>query len=264
MRSKNIVITGSTRGIGLGLAREFIKQGCRVTIHGRYQTSVDQTLEELERDFGSENITGVPGDIVYLKSHQKLWAEAVATFGWVDIWINNAGIGQPLEMIWDLPEDKIHQLVDTNIKGLVFGSQTAARGFLEQGYGHIYNMEGFGSNGRKQNRLSIYGTTKAAVHYFSNALTEESKDTPIKVSTINPGMVITDMILNQFEQDPQALENNKKIFNTLADKVETVTPWLADQILHNDQTGAKIKWLTPMKLLYRFASAPFSKRDLFS
>jgi short-subunit dehydrogenase len=167
-------------------------------------------------------------------------------------------------MIWELPLQDVQQVVDINIKGLIFGSQTAVQRMIEQGFGHIYNMEGFGSTGRKQAGLSLYGTSKAAVHYFSNALTAETSDTPVKVSTLSPGMVITDMILERYQDDPQGLENAKKIFNILADKVETVTPWLADQILSNDKSGANIKWLTTSKLLIRFATAWINRRDLFS
>jgi len=263
MTKKSIVITGSTRGIGLGLASEFLKRGCQVTINGRSQDSVDRALEFLKKDFAPASIAGWPGDVSDLQTHQSLWDKAIAAFGQVDIWINNAGIGHPMEMIWELPEETVQQVVDVNVKGLIFGSQTAVQGMLKQGYGHLYNMEGFGSNGRKQAGLSVYGTSKAAVHYFSNALTAETSETPVKVSTLSPGMVITDMITGQYEDDPQGLEDAKKIFNTLADKVETVTPWLVDQVLSNHKSGAKINWLTTTKLLTRFATARFNQRDLF-
>ncbi len=264
MTQKSIVITGSTRGIGFGLASEFLKRGCQVTINGRSQDSVDRALELLKVDFDPGSITGEPGDVSDLQTHQSLWDKAITAFGQVDIWINNAGLAHPMEMIWELPEETVQQVVDINVKGLIFGSQTAVQRMLKQGYGHIYNMEGFGSTGRKQAGLSVYGTSKAAVHYFSNALTAETSKTPIKVSTLSPGMVITDLILEQYEDDPQGLDDAKKIFNTLADKVETVTPWLADQVLSNDKSGAKINWLTPGKLLYRFATARFNIRDVFS
>ena len=264
MTNKSIVITGSTRGIGLGLAAEFLKRGCQVTINGRSQKSVDQALELLKKDFDLDNIAGGPGDVSDLQTHQNLWNTAVEAFGQVDIWMNNAGIAHPMMMIWELPEEIVQQVIDINVKGLIFGSQTAVQRMLAQGFGHIYNMEGFGSTGRKQAGLSIYGTSKAAVHYFSNALTAETSDTPVKVSTLSPGMVITDLILEQYEQDPQGLEEAKKFFNILADKVETVTPWLADQVLRNDKSGAEIRWLTTTKLMARFATARFNKRDVFS
>ena len=264
MTSKSIVITGSTRGIGLGLAVEFLKRGCQVAINGRMQTSVDHALEQLKTDFKPADLAGSPGDVSDLQTHQDLWNTAVDAFGQVDIWINNAGIAHPMMMIWELSDEIVQQVIDINVKGLIFGSQTAVQSMLEQGFGHIYNMEGFGSTGRKQAGLSIYGTSKAAVHYFSNALTAETNGTPVKVSTLSPGMVITDMILEQYEHDPQRLEDAKKIFNILADKVETVTPWLADQVLRNDKSGAEIRWLTTTKLMARFATARFNKRDVFS
>ena len=264
MTSKSIVITGSTRGIGLGLATEFLKRGCQVTINGRSQASTDQALELLEKNFESANMAGCPGDVSDFQTHLNLWNTAVEAFGQVDIWINNAGIAQSLMMIWELPVQDVQQVIDINVKGLIFGSQTAVQRMIEQGFGHIYNMEGFGSTGRKQAGLSLYGTSKAAVHYFSNALTAETRDTPVKVSTLSPGMVITDMILERYKDDPQGLENSKKIFNILADKVETVTPWLADQVLSNDKSGENIRWLTNIKLMTRFATARFNQRDLFS
>ena len=264
MTPKSIVITGSTRGIGLGLVTEFLKKGCQVTINGRSQASVDQALDLLKKDFEPVNFTGCPGDVSDLQTHQDLWNTAVEAFGQVDIWINNAGIAHSLMMIWELPVQDVQQVIDINVKGLIFGSQTAVQRMIKQGYGHIYNMEGFGSTGRKQAGLSLYGTSKAAVHYFSNALTAETSDTPVKVSTLSPGMVITDMILERYQDDPQGLENAKKIFNILADKVETVTPWLADQVLSNKKSGANLKWLTTSKLLVRFATARFNQRDLFS
>ena len=261
---KSIVITGSTRGIGFGLADAFLAEGCRVVVNGRSQESVAHALDLLCRDFDPGSIVGDSGDVSDSETHQALWNASVAKFGQVDIWINNAGLGQSTLLIWELPVETVHKIIDINIKGLVFGSQVAVRGMLEQGFGHIYNMEGFGSTGRMRAGISLYGTTKAAVNYFSNALTMETQDTPVKVSTLRPGMVITDMVIGQYEDDPQGLEEVKKILNTIGDRVETVTPWLVDQMLQNGKAGAKISWLTPAKLMVRFATARFNQRDLFS
>jgi NAD(P)-dependent dehydrogenase (short-subunit alcohol dehydrogenase family) len=264
LKKKSIVITGSTRGIGLGLANEFLKRGCQVTINGRSKQSVARALEDLQRDNNPGEIAGGVGDVSDPATHQALWGTTVDSFGQVDIWINNAAIGHPLEMIWELPVEIIHQVVDINLKGLIFGSQTAVQGMLQQGFGHIYNMEGAGSRGRIYAGVSLYGTTKAALRYFSDALKSESRDISVKVSTLNPGMVVTDLVLGQYEDDPQGLEDIKRILNMIGDKVETVTPWLVEQILRNDKTGANINWLTPSKLMYRFATARFKNRDLFS
>lgn len=260
---KTIIITGSTRGIGYGLAAEFLKRGCRVAINGRSPNNVAKAVRALARQHGDARVSGQSGDVSRLEDQQALWDAAVAAFGPVDIWINNAGIGHPLRMVWELPPETVQQVVDINLKGLIFGAQVAIRGMIAQGFGHLYNMEGFGSNGRTRPGISLYGSTKAAVRFLSRSLARETEGTGVKVSTLSPGIVITDLLTDQYRDDPQGLEAAKRVFNTLGDKVETVTPWLAEKVLANDESGACIEWLTPTKLIGRFATAPFSKRDLF-
>ena len=261
---KSIVITGSTRGIGYGLADEFLKQGCSVTINGRSQGSVAGALQTLSRKHGEGRVAGQPGDVTGIEAHQALWDTAVAAFGRVDIWINNAGMGHPMLNIWEMPVEMVQQVVDINLKGLIFGSQVAIRGMLGQGGGHLYNMEGFGSNGRLRAGLSLYGTTKSALRFLSRSLTKETQGTAVKVSTLSPGIVITELLTDPFKNDPEGLERAKWVFNALGDKVETVTPWLVERVLNNDKSGAVINYLTTGKIIARFATAPFRRRDLFS
>lgn len=261
--SKSIVITGSTRGIGYGLADEFLKRGCQVMINGRSQKSVEAALASLSTTHGQERLAGTPGDVTRAEDHQALWDAAVAAFGKVDIWINNAGIGHPQLMVWEIPVEMVDQVVDIDLKGTIFGSQVAIRGMLDQGFGYLYNMEGFGSNGRVRPGISVYGSTKAGLTFLSRSLVAETKGTPVKVGTLSPGIVITDFITGQYEDDPEGLEQAKGIFNTLGDKVETVTPWLVEQVLSTEKTGAEIQWLTTSKTLGRFLMAPFRKRNLF-
>jgi NAD(P)-dependent dehydrogenase (short-subunit alcohol dehydrogenase family) len=260
---KSIVITGSTRGIGYGLAHEFLARGSQVAINGRSPGSVATAVASLSAVHGADRITGQPGDVTQPEAHQTLWDAAVAAFGKIDIWINNAGVGHPYLMAWEIPPETVNQVVDIDLKGIIFGSQVAMRGMMSQGFGHIYNMEGFGSNNRTREGLSIYGSTKAALSFFTRSLTGEAEKTPVKVSTLSPGIVITEFITDQYADDPEGLERAKRVFNTLGDKVETVTPWLVEQVLANDKSGAEINWLTSGKILIRFATAPFNKRDLF-
>lgn len=260
---KSIVITGSTRGIGYGLADEFLRHGCQVTVNGRTPDSVEKAIASLAAKHGTERLIGQPGDVTQPAAHQASWDAAVAAFGRVDIWINNAGVGHPYLMAWEIPPETVAQVVDIDLKGLIYGSQVAVRGMLAQGFGHLYNMEGFGSNNRIREGLSVYGSTKAALSFFTRSLTKETAGTPVKVSTLSPGIVITEFITDQYADDPEGLEQAKRVFNTLGDKVETVTPWLVEQVLANDKSGAAINWLTQSKILMRFATAPFNKRELF-
>jgi NAD(P)-dependent dehydrogenase (short-subunit alcohol dehydrogenase family) len=148
--------------------------------------------------------------------------------------------------------------------GVIYGSQAAMHGMLQQGQGQIYNMEGFGSSGRMRYGMSLYGTSKAAVGYLTKAMVEETKGSGVLVGALSPGMVMTDLVLDRFKDDPAGLEKNKRIFNIIADSVDNVACWLADRILSNEKHGARINYMPPAKMAGRFLTSPFSKRDLFS
>ncbi len=261
---KTIVITGSTRGIGLGLAKEFLKRGSRVMLSGRSKETLDKELDKLGRKYGAENVFGTTCDVGVYESVQALWDAASAKFGAIDIWINNAGVNTASMPLWDLPARDITAVVTTNLMGTLFGCKVALEGMRRQGYGQIYLFEGHGSDDRKAMGLSPYGATKRAIRYLYQSLQLDVEGTRVQVGTISPGIVLTDLILNQLKHAPkETREKNMKIFNILADTVQTVTPWLAEQVLANTQPAARITWLTTPKVLLRFLTAGFKKRNLF-
>ena len=250
MTGKVVVVTGGTRGIGAGLVREFLARGCRVATCGRTAVEVPGALSIVA------DVTDEPG-------MRKLWDETVAAYGRVDVWINNAGISAPRKAFADLDLDVARQVVDVNLVGAMTGSAVALRGFLAQGSGQLWNMEGFGSGGQKAPGMAVYGASKRAVTYFTQALLKDTKGTPVQVGLLSPGIVLTDLLVRDYDDDPEGFAKAKKVFNILGDKVETVTPWLAEQVLRTDRTGAHVQWLTKRKAFVRFGTA-FRKRDLFA
>jgi len=263
MSEKHIVITGSTRGIGYGLAEAFLSKGCSVTVSGRGQEAVDKAVAGLQSRYDADHILGVTCDVTNSEQVQALWDATVQRFGKVDIWINNAGVSGDRGMVWELPVAEVQKPIETNIFGTVYGSQTAMRGMISQGYGATYNMEGMGSDGRKHAGLTMYGTSKYAIHYLTESMSIEAKDKPIIVGALRPGMVITDLILDRYKERSEELKRVKKVFNIIADRVENVAPWLATAILSNQKNGAILSYSSTWKLLWRFLSQPFTKRDLF-
>lgn len=258
---KVIVITGSTRGIGLGLADQFLARGCQVMVSGRSQEGVDQAVAGLAKQHGAERVAGQSCDVSDVAQVQALWDAAVARFDKVDIWINNAGQGNMLAPLWELDAELMRSVVDTNVLGTLYGCKVAINGFLKQGYGRLYNMEGFGSRGGGTVKgLTLYGTSKAALAFLDKSLAAELEGKPVSMGSILPGMVLTDMLLNQRSGDPAEWERSKWIYNILADKVETVTPWIADQVLKSQKNGAYITWLNGLKIMLRFLTARLSKR----
>ena len=257
---QTIVVTGSTRGIGRGLATEFLNRGHRVVVTGRSSVSVDPAVAELS-ELG--DVLGQPCDVCDRAACQALWDAAVEKFGRVDVWINNAALAPDHGLFADLEGAQIGATVDTNLTGTMYGTQVALQGMLAQGGGKIYTFEGFGSDGMTSPGLAVYGATKYAVRYFTDALAKEYADSPVLIGSLSPGMVPTDLLIySSRSQDAQQWEKSKRVMNILGDKVETVTPWLVEQALTNDKNGARIEWLTKAKAMRRFLLPGYKNRHI--
>ena len=260
---KSVVILGSTRGIGFGLADSFLELGCSVTISGREAQRVVGASESLIEKHDLDRVLGVVCDARDPDQVRSLWQKAAARFGKIDIWINNAGVSGPQSEVWKYSPSQVRDVVETNLVGLIFGSQVSVKGMLQQGYGSIYNMGGMGSDGRMHDGLVMYGTTKYGVSYFTRGLAKETKGSSIIVGMISPGMIVTDMIKEQYTDRPEEWERAKKIFNIIATPVEEVAPWIAVRVLRNEKSGVSISYMSRWKFLLRFLSSPFKRRDLF-
>lgn len=238
-----IAITGSTRGIGHGLAIEFLKRGHQVIINGRNPEVVNHIVRELEGQ--GYNVLGVAGNVTDTGTFQSIINRGKSRFGKIDIWINNAGIPQDHKYFHELDPNQIKDLVKVNITSLMLGTQAAINFFKQQGFGLILNMEGFGSDGRMMKKLSLYGSSKRAVQYFTKSVSKEVEEKQIRVGIISPGMVRTDFI-SQSASGGDAAEQKRtqKVFDILAEEVEVVTEFLANRILRSTRKYDRIEFLT--------------------
>ena len=246
--NKTVVITGGTRGIGLGMAKEFLSRGHNVVITGTSHESVKKGLKDIGE---STNVIGVPCLVEDTDSIEMVWEKAAERFNTVDIWINNAGTATSRIGLEELSYDEIKKTIDTNLTGTILATRIVSSRMLKHGSGQIYMFEGFGSNGQLQKGISVYGSTKRALRYFTAAAANEFKDTPIIIGSISPGIVTTDLLVRSSKSSQKDWEKAKKVLNVLADRAEVVTPWLVDQVLKNNKNGAKIAWLTTVKVLGR-------------
>lgn len=260
---KTVVITGSTRGIGRGLAEAFLKLDCAVVVCGRSNESVENAVSLLADAYGADRILGQVCDVTVEDQVQALWDAAQAKFGKVDIWINNAGITHDTLPFWSVDTDKIHQVLGINLLGLINGLRVAYRGMATQGGGFIYNMEGLGSGKQAVKGLAFYESSKSAVTKLTQAAILDAEGSAVKIGYLSPGMVVTDLLVGE-DHTGEEWERKKRICNILADRVETVVPFLAEKVISNNRHGERIAWLTTGKSFVRFMKAPFVKRDLFA
>lgn len=258
------VITGSTQGIGRALAKYCVGQGHDVLISGRDPTRVEQIAEALA-SAGAGRVLGRAADVSRKADVQALWDSAIAAFGSVDVWINNAGVANTTRPIVDVAEGDVANMVSTNVLGTIHGAQVAAAGMKAQRHGRIFNMLGGGSDGEYFPGMGVYGTTKRGLDYLSDALVKELQGTPVLVGKVRPGIVITEGMLREVQADPANFEKARKMLNILGDLPDTVAPYLIQKMLAMPKSGGKIAWLNGGKIAGRFLRARIKPRaDLFA
>jgi NAD(P)-dependent dehydrogenase (short-subunit alcohol dehydrogenase family) len=260
---KTIVITGSTRGIGFAMARAFLRKDCQVAISGRQSSQVKAAVLKLAQEYFPDRVSGFACDVTRFDQLEALWKNAQKKFGQVDIWVNNAGISNQQNPPWELSDKEIRAVVETNVLGEMFGSKVALQGFIKQGFGALYNMEGMGANRKSGNvkGLSIYGASKAGLRYFNDSLANEINNPKIITGFLQPGMVLTEMVTGQYAHKPQEWAKDKRVFDVLASDVDQVADWLTDQMLKNKKNGARFSFSNSFKIFSRFLLMPLKKKE---
>ncbi len=261
---KTVIITGSTRGIGHSLAEAFLARGCNVVVTGRSQKNVDAAVAGLGASYGPQRVHGAACDVTSPEQVEALWQAAATRFGQVEVWISNAGMGHRTSPLWELAPETVAAVVETNIIGVANCARTAIPRFAAQGHGQLYNMEGFGSDLSVRHGLGVYAASKAAVRSLTLTLVKETAGMPVQIGALSPGMVVTDLLLDPVKDDPEMKAQLIRVTNILGERPETVAPWLAARVLANTKSGVRISWLTTPKIIWKFATAPFRKRDLFA
>ena len=265
---KTVVITGSTRGLGLEMARLFHKNGWNLVINGVNPQRLEKAAEELRALPGDGAVEGFAGSVASEEELQGLLDFAVEKFGVLDIWINNAGVNQPMKAIWELSQEEIDAILNIDLRGAILGSRLAARQMEKQPEGgFIYNLEGYGSNDAMMLGLNLYGTSKRAVTHFTVALAKELEErgSRVKAGRLSPGIMITDFTVKALggKESIALPEKTKKVYNILGDKPDVVAAHLVREMLANSKNNAHIQWLTTGKAAWRFMTAGFNKRNFF-
>lgn len=189
IKGKVIIITGASSGIGQAAALGLAEKGAMVVLGARRQDKLEQLTSQIEAA-GGRAIYAVT-DVTRLKDLENLVDLARKTYGKLDVIINNAGIA-PLSLLEELRVDEWDNMIDVNIKGVLYGIAAALPVFRAQGFGHIINTAS--TAGLIITPLAaVYSGTKFAVRAISEGLRKEA-GANLRVTLITPGIVNTNLV----------------------------------------------------------------------
>ena len=188
LNGKTAIVTGSTKGIGLGIAEALVREGMNVCLSARKMDEVEGAVAELG-DMAEGRVTGAVCDVRDYDEVKALFEHTVSEFGGVDVLVNNAGIGIFGRVDETSPED-FRAVIETNLFGVFYCCREVIPLMKERGGGYIINISSLaGTNAHPQ--MATYNASKFGLNGFSEALMQEVRHDGIKVSYIMPGSVNT-------------------------------------------------------------------------
>ncbi len=199
---KTILITGATSGIGLAAAKKLANEKNQLILCGRRQYKLDEIYEELSK---SVNVLSLCFDVSNKNEVNRILNDLPEEFRSIDILINNAGNAHGLDTIQEGSIEDWDNMIDINVKGLLYVSRAIIPKMVEKKNGHVINIGSLA--GREvYEKGNVYCASKHAVNAISKAMRIDLNKTGIKVSEINPGLVETDFSNVRFKGDKDRAE----------------------------------------------------------
>ena len=263
---KTVVITGSARGFGFELSKLFYNLGFNIVLNDINEEALDIAYDNIYNKDNKAKIIKIKCDITNSLDIKNLIDPTIKEFSKIDIFINNAGVNQNLNSIWNLNDNEINKLIDIDIKGTILATKEIMKIFIKQNSGALYNVYGLGSSDEKVKGMIMYGTTKRAIRYFTEGLLKEVKGYNITVGAIVPSIMVTNFMFTSLGDDKKIEldDKTKKIYNILGDYPITVARFMGRKIIKNKKKNPKFVFLTKRRVFARFFKALFVKRDLFN
>jgi NAD(P)-dependent dehydrogenase (short-subunit alcohol dehydrogenase family) len=188
-----VVVTGSTRGIGRAIAEACAAEGASIFVSSRHGEAVDEAVAALTAT--GADVAGCTCDVADATQVESLRDSALARFGTIDAWVNNAGISEGYRPLDELGYDELGEIVRINLLGHMYGARAILPHFREHG-GVLMNMAGRGYRGEATPHTAAYTATKAAIASLTRSLAAESEDSKAIVVGFVPGMVATDFYVD--------------------------------------------------------------------
>lgn len=189
IKGKVVVITGASSGIGLATAKHLTAQGAILSLAARRTEKLNDLVKEIEATGGTAK--AFTTDVSKREDVDALIAGTMAAFGKIDVVFNNAGI-MPVSMLESLHYEEWEQMIDINIKGVLYGIGAALPHFKAQLSGHFINVSSVAGHIVAPSS-SVYSATKFAVRAISEGLRQEVKPYNIRTTIISPGIIQSEL-----------------------------------------------------------------------
>jgi NADP-dependent 3-hydroxy acid dehydrogenase YdfG len=199
IQNQTVFITGASSGIGAACAKAFAQDGARLILAARRLDRLQTMATTLEQAFGVQ-VYPIELDVCDRSQVTTAIANLPTTWSTVDILINNAGLSRGLDKLYDGSIQDWEEMIDTNIKGLLYVTRALLPGMVSRERGHIINIGSIAGR-RPYIYGNVYCATKAAVRTLSEGLKMDLLGTPVRVSCIDPGLVETEFSEVRFRGD---------------------------------------------------------------
>ena len=231
LQGKIVFITGASAGIGAATALAFASEGARLLLAARRAGKLAEVASAaLAR--GAPSVHSINMDVRDHRAVQNAIDSLPAEWAEIDVLVNNAGLSRGLDKLYMGRIEDWEEMIDTNVKGLLYVTRAVVPGMVVRGRGHVINM---GSTAGELTYPSgaVYCATKAAERSINDGLRQDVLGTPVRVTSVDPGMVETDFSLVRFRGDS---DRAAKVYNGVkpltADDIAEVIVWAANRPAH--------------------------------
>ena len=210
VKDQIVLITGASAGIGMSCANLFAEVGAKLILAARRRSRLEQLGAELKEKFNSE-IYLLPLDVRDRAAVESSLSSLPEAWASVDILVNNAGLSRGLDKLYQGSIEDWEEMIDANVKGLLYVTRNIVPGMVQRGRGHVVNIGSIAGRAAYPGG-NVYCASKAAVRAISEGLKQDLLGTSVRVTEIQPGLVETEFSLVRFHGDAQRAE---KVYDDL-------------------------------------------------
>ena len=231
LKEKIVFITGASSGIGAATALGFAAEGARLLLAARRAGKLAEVASAaLER--GSPSVHSIDMDVRDHRAVQNAIDSLPSEWAEIDVLVNNAGLSRGLDKLYMGRIEDWEEMIDTNVKGLLYVTRAVVPGMVVRGRGHVINLGSTAGEITYPNG-AVYCATKAAERSINDGLRQDVLGTPVRVTSVDPGMVETDFSLVRFRGDSErAAKVYKGVKPLTAEDIADVIVWAASRPAH--------------------------------